>query len=488
HVLKVGADAIHSSSGGFGQEFGSGFLLGQFTLKPGVTKPADQLTIADVQRFQQSFGNSQYNIREWLGSVFAQDNFRLTSNLTVEAGLRYEAQQFTDDHNNVAPRLGIAYKLPDTNTVVRASYGMFYSEIRADLAAGDKLNGPNGIFTFSAAPGQLGFPTSLSALPAFPAGAILPPRDITVRAGQRALLSQFFDVNALPFYPDALLNPYTHQWTAAIEHDFGAGWLFTIDYLGQRSFKLERPLDLNAPSVFLRTAPGQVRSAAVADATRPIVPLPNGFRRIIATVNQGWASYDGLQLEARKRMSRRFTAILGYTYSHTINTVEPDVPQQDPNDNHLLGEFEKANGLLDQRHRVSASGNYALPWGFAVGSWITAGSGRPYNVTTGADNNGDGSNADRPVINGVVIPRNFGQGTPTYDISAYIGKSFRITEGSALSVRAEGYNLTNANNIVGRNGVFGNGATPLASFGQALSGLSNVDPARAFQFQARFVF
>jgi hypothetical protein len=123
-----------------------------------------------------------------------------------------------------------------------------------------------------------------------------------------------------------------------------------------------------------------------------------------------------------------------------------------------------------------------------IGSWVTAGSGMPFNVTTGVDNNGDGSLSDRPVVNGVVVPRNWGKGTPTYDIASYVQKSVRITERMNLGLRAEGFNLPNANNIIGRNGVYGNRATPNASFGTALSGMANVAPGRQFQFQARLMF
>jgi len=53
-----------------------------------------------------------------------------------------------------------------------------------------------------------------------------------------------------------------------------------------------------------------------------------------------------------------------------------------------------------------------------------------------------------------------------------------------LSLRAEGFNLLNHSNIVGRNTTWGNAATPAATYGQALGGVSNVDPGRYFQFQA----
>src|SRR5205085_1954708 len=138
--------------------------------------------------------NQNYNVTETLAAVFLQDDFQMHPRLNLNLGLRYDLQTFTDDRNNFQPRVGLAYR-PFNDTVFRGSFGIFNSEIRTDLAAGYSIGGPQGIFTFSAAPGQTGFPTSLAPLPAFPAGAVIPARDITVRVGQRDYLNQFFNVS-----------------------------------------------------------------------------------------------------------------------------------------------------------------------------------------------------------------------------------------------------------------------------------------------------
>lgn len=93
-------------------------------------------------------------------------------------------------------------------------------------------------------------------------------------------------------------------------------------------------------------------------------------------------------------------------------------------------------------------------------------------------------------MNGLVIPRNFGQGSETYDVSMFAEKGIHVGERLVTSVRAEAFNLTNHANIVGRNGVFGNLASgqPVAGFGAPLGGINNVDPAREFQFQLRLAF
>jgi Carboxypeptidase regulatory-like domain/TonB dependent receptor-like, beta-barrel len=491
HTVKLGAEVVYSSSGGFGREFGGGFVLGQFRVKPGITEPVSQLTINDVSQFTQSFGNASYNVRETLWDLFLQDDVAVTSRLNLDLGIRYERETFTDATENFSPRAGFAYRLPMARpTVVRGSYGIFYAAVPFNLAADYNIFGPQGIFTFTAAPGQLGFPTALQPLANFPAGAELPPRDITVRAGERAYLSQFFDVSKLRFYPDRLLNPRTQQWSFGVERELAPGWILSLDYVGQRTEDLLRPADLNAPAPFVRTAPGEVRSAAAADVTRPILPVPNGYRRIVAMVNQGKGWYDGLQANLNKTFSRNFFLRLSYTWSHTLNTVEPDVPQQDPNDSNFLGAAEKATSLLDQRHRAVLTGWYEFPWQITFGSSTSLASGRRFNATTGVDNNGDGSNADRPVVDGSIVSRNFGQGTPLYDVSIFLEKHVALTERLKLRLRGEAFNLFNHSNIVGRNGTYGDLASgaPLATFGQPLGGISNTDPAREFQFLVNLAF
>jgi outer membrane receptor protein involved in Fe transport len=491
HDVKLGADAIYSSSGGVGQEFGSPFYLGQFTLNPNFNKPFSQTTLADVQRFSQGFGNASYRVGEWLGAVFVQDNWKLRPDFTLNLGLRYDGQTFTDDRGDIQPRVGFAYNLPgDHRTVLRGSYGLYYSQLRANTAAAYRINGPEGIFTFSASPGQLGFPTSLAPLTAFPAGAVLPPRDIFIRPGEREFLSRFFDVSKLRGYADKLLNPGTQQFSVGIERELGAKWVLSADYTNQHTTRIDRPLDLNAPALFVRTAPGQIRSGAAADATRPIIPAPNGYRRIIATVNDGAAVYNGLVLNLNRRFSRNFSVLASYTYAHAINSVEPDVPGQDPNDANQRGRTERATSLLDQRHRFVLSGWWQFVRNWNAGMLSSLAAGRPYNITTGADNNGDNSTADRPVVNGVVIGRNAGRGTPVYDISTFVERAFPVGERIRISARAEAFNLLNHANVVGRNGVYGNdpGGVPLGTLGTALGGISNVDPGREFQFLVRVQF
>ena len=77
--------------------------------------------------FTQSFGTATYNEKEALAGLFIQDNWRVTPNLVVNLGLRYDLQTLTQGNTNFSPRVGFAYDLfGNGNSVLRGGYGMFY--------------------------------------------------------------------------------------------------------------------------------------------------------------------------------------------------------------------------------------------------------------------------------------------------------------------------------------------------------------------------
>ncbi|MGE5815898.1 MAG: TonB-dependent receptor domain-containing protein [Acidobacteriota bacterium] len=489
HYLRLGGSLSRHTSGGDGTEFGGAFVLGQFTINPAVRVPIDELTITDATRYTQTFdfGVNQYTLRQWIYTLFAQDSLRLGPDLTLDLGLRYDRQTFSDGTKNLAPRVGFGWHPGgEAATAVRGGYGVYYTMLRANTQANFTLNGPEGQFTYSVAPGQLGFPSSLTAVPIqFPAGAVLPARNITIRPGRADYYRRFLDISRLE-YPDALVNPKSQVGSIGIERDLGHNVVVSADYVKQHWSGLDRSVDLNAPSLFARTVPGQLRSAAAADATRPIAPVNNGFRQINVVENLGVADYDGLQTMVRWHAARAF-ASLSYTLSKATNTTEPNGNGPNPNDFNQLGEEERGPSILDQRHRAVISASYRLPYDVTAGTLIQLASARPYNATTGVDNNGDGSLNDRPVIDGEVTGRASFRGTPIYDTALFAEVRIPLSSRS-LALRVEGFNVFNHANVLGRTGVYGNGTTPSATFGSPGAGLANIDPARQFQLLARFVF
>ncbi|HZR24574.1 MAG TPA: TonB-dependent receptor [Vicinamibacterales bacterium] len=495
HYVRLGGSVGRNTSGGDGTEFGSAFALGQFTLNATSTRSLDQLTIADVQRYQQSFnfGAGTYELSQWIVNVFAQDSFRVRDDVTLDLGLRYDRQTFSDGTTNFAPRLGFGWNpAGDAKTSVRGGYGLYYTMLRANTDATFELGGPLGIFTYTATAGQTGFPTCLSCTPvAFDQNAArstLPARNITIRPGMASFYSQFFDVSKLPGYDSAtFVNPKSQVASIGFEREIAPRLFFSADYVKQHWTDLDRTVDLNAPSLFVRTAPGQVRSTAAADATRPIVPVNGGFRQINVVENLGVADYDGLQTMIRWQSERAFVSV-SYTLSKATNTTEPNGNAAGPNDFNQLGEEERGPSILDQRHRGVVTAAYRFPMNFSAGTMTSLASARPYNATTGVDNNGDGVNNDRPVIDGAVAARYSFRGTPIDDVALFAEERLAIASGRSITLRLEAFNVLNRGNILGRNGTYGDTAAPLATFGSALGGLANVDPARMIQFQVRFNF
>jgi hypothetical protein len=518
HYLRFGASIIHHQSGGTGNEPGAA-TLGTFTFKttgPSRTLPFDQLTLDDVQQYSQpiNFGISSYDLGQWLLTGFVQDKWRVSPELTLDLGLRYDRQTLTDDENNFAPRIGFGWHPgADPRTAIRGGYGMYFAQVRTNAVAGYLVNGLDGLATYTAVAGQTGFPTCLTCVPVnvdpsvIPAGQ-LPARDITIRAGRRAFYQEQFarfglNFDRLPNYPDELVNPRSLVFTIGVEREVTKGLFIGADYVRQHLSEIQRTVDLNAPSVFDRTAPGQVRTVANANATRPIVPVNGGVRQVNVIMNLGEADYNALQTNLVYRGHRKMYASLSYTLSKATNTTEPDGNGINPNQSIIsrLGEEERGPSVVDQRHRAVVTFHYQLPWNFTAGTLAMLASARPFNATTGVDNNGDGATNDRPVINGAVISKSAFRGTPTSEVAIFVENRIRLTERVNLLLRVEGFNLFNHGNYLARGvTVYGDGTTAAPTFGwftpasaigadgHAIPAFANIDPPRMFQLQARIVF
>ncbi len=514
HSMRFGASAIRHTSGGFGSEPGTA-ILGTFTFKNATTAPFGQLTLDDVQQYTQpiNFGIDSYELTQYLYTGFVQDSIHWR-NLTVDLGLRYDRQTLTDDTNNFAPRLGFGWHPGgDPRLAIRGGYGLYYTQIRSNAVAGYLVNGLDGLATYTATSKELGFPTCLTGsclpVPVDPhtlAASQIPARDITIRAGRADFYREQFaryglNFDLLPYYPDELVNPRSEVMSIGAEREFFKGFFVGADFVHQHWTDLDRTVDLNAPSAYDRTSPQDpVRAPVDANKTRPIIPAPSGVRQVNVLMNLGEADYSGLQTQISYRGHSRFYAALSYTLSKATNTFEPDGNGVGSNQGIItrLGEEERGPSVLDQRHRAVLTLTYALPFNITVGTVTQYASARPFNALTGSDNNGDGINNDRPVIDGEVIGKSAFRGTPTSEVAAFIeGRIFQSSAG-AVVLRLEGFNLLNHGNYLGRGQqTYGNGTTPSATFGQlvnanntatALPAFANVDPPRMFQAQVRFTF
>jgi hypothetical protein len=522
--INVGGDAIIAHTGGNSKEFGGPSYLGVFTYNncngPGGTATTAQIeaycegptyldNIANVMTYTQSFGNAAYTVNDAIWALFAQDDFHASQRLTLNGGVRYERQTFTDAMLNFAPRVGFDYDLLGGGKIaVRGGFGIYYSQIVDNDEANYALTGPTGVFTFTAAPGQNGFPSSVAAAPlaTLPTGYAAPLRSLYIRPGLSSYYNQFFPTSTLVGYPSKLLNPYSEQYTLSVEAQIARGWILSVDYVGTHQLRNVRPLDVDAPSSFVRTAQGQTRTPQAANCTRPywiywyaqnaMTCNPNAasnpeppYSVIQSDVNDGFLHYDALDVNLHHVYSRGFETLVSYTWSHTLDNVDPDSTSQNPNDPLKTGLAEYGNALYDQRNRLVVSGLYVAPLKIHMGGVASVAGGLPYNLTTGTTNSGDtGATTDRPVINGAVVGRDTGRGRPVYDVAPFVSRAFPLLhERLKLDVRAEAFNVLNHANFVTFNGVYGNGAAP-ATLGAPSYGVTAQLPARSLQFSGKLSF
>ncbi|MGB8480347.1 MAG: TonB-dependent receptor [Acidobacteriaceae bacterium] len=516
HQVSYGAEVLRSHSGGNSKEYGGPIYDGQFVYNP-CTQALDVCEsqaylddLSHVQKYTQSYGNANYSVNDVLWGLFIQDNFRASENLTLNFGLRYEQQTFTDARTDFAPRIGMSYDpTGQGRTVFHGGYGIYYAQVVDNSEANYALTGPTGVFNYTASPGQVGFPSSVQAapLPAFPSGAQVPLRSLYIRPGNSAYLNQFFPTSTLRGYPRKLLNPYNQQWSVGLQQELGMGWILSADYVGSHTLRNVRPLDVDPPTPFIRTKQGQSRTAQVANCTRPYWvewyqqegmtcnpnaasnPLPP-YSVIQSDVNDGYAYYDALDVNLSHRFNNGLAMLASYTWSHAIDNVDPDVPSQNPNDPNFTGAAENGNAIFDQRHRFVLSGSYPTVFRINAGGVMTLASGLPYNYVTGSTNSGDlGATTDRPVIDGTVVGRNTGHGGATYEVDPFLERVFAMGDGRFQTrLRAEAFNVLNHANFVGYSGTYGNGATAGPGFGQPLTGITNQLTARSLQFSAEFMF
>ncbi len=513
HHVRFGGSVTHHTTGGSGSEPGQA-VLGTVTFLSTTTKPFEELTLADVQQYSEpvSYGITSYRLKQWMSVGFVQDSIRVSNQLTVDAGLRYDRQTLTDATSNFAPRLGFGWHPNgDSRLAIRGGYAMYYTQIRANALASALTGGLDGIVAYTATPGQTGFPTCLTEAclpvridPRTLPLAQQPARNITVRAGRRDFYkSQFasygLNFDLLPNYPDEFVNPRSQVASIGAEREIVRGLFAGADYVHQHWTNLDRTVDLNAPTPFDRTAPGQTRSTTAANATRPIVPVNGGVRSVNVLMNLGTADYDGLQTHVSYRGSARMQAAVSYTLSKATNTTEPDGNGIAPNDTNIarLGEEERGLSVVDQRHRAVITFAYNFPFNIMAGTVTQLASSRPFNSTTGIDNNGDFANNDRTVIDGKVVKKSAFHGTSTQEVGLFVDGRIK-SGGRTILLRFEGFNLLNHGNILGRaQTVYGDTGTPNPTFGQvvavgsatnAIPSLANIDPPRMFQFQVRFQF
>jgi hypothetical protein len=345
----------------------------------------------------------------WQYAGYVQDEIRLKSNFTLSPGLRYETQTHLGDRNNIAPRLGFAWSpFKNQKTVVRGGAGVFYQQLEeSQIDPALRYDGVRQRQIIILRP-RFSDPLGGNPISSFPAS-----------------------VNRLAA---DLRAPYQSHSVIGVEQALPYDLILTVTYNYARGTHLFRSRDINAP------LPGQF-----------LRPVPE-FGRVAQLESSGSSTYHGLTVGFTRSFGARLSLFGNYTFSRSMD--DTDGPNSFPMDSYNLA-TERGFSATDARHQFFAAALLALPYGFEASPIVYFNSGRPYNITTGFDDNGDSVLNDRPV----GVRRNSGRGPNYASVDFRLAKSFSYRRPGSdqqligIEVAADATNLFNRVNLADFNGI-----------------------------------
>jgi hypothetical protein len=476
----------------------------------------------------QFVGDSHRNFSTKSFGFFGQDTFKLRKNLTLNYGLRYELntvlheahnrlssfrpQNFTTfldpsdpniqndipalkasgvvlqsdvggiydgDHNNFAPRVGVAWDIfSNGKTVLRSGYGVFYDTIIGNIPGNVMLNPPY-------------LPDFFNAFPGWP----------------EAFAPSGFPV--LTVTQQHLMTPYAQHYNIVFQQELPARTLLELAYVGTTGTKLPRFRQMNqafitqaqidqlTPDVRTRLEIMGIPDFVIDNFILPngIAAIPNvartpffGYAQLFQAEDTISSHYNSLQAKLDKRFSHGLSLLGAYTWSHSIDGASvffgsgANATTIFPQDNYNL-KAERGNSDFDIRQRLSLSVLYELPIaralpkllgnGWQVGAILSLQTGQPFSVLSGRDNSSTGLGNDRPdvvgdpnagahTVNQWISPssfvqnasltfgnagRNIVRGPGFHNLDFSLLKNFQLHENVNLQFRAEFFNVTNHPNF-----------------------------------------
>jgi outer membrane receptor protein involved in Fe transport len=477
HQLKFGADmrqltpAISSSAGPL---IFTSYLQAQAGLAGSVTM----------------FGQEALTARIYNYSLFAQDVWKASSRLNFTYGLRWEINTplgsitpgkplynlngifnsqpvalvpvSTLGHthfNNFAPRVGASY-MATPQTIVRGGFGLYY-----DLGFGAGIPGSFSGFPYeTTAPGVGPVPFDLSS-PVFAP----PPFTVVPNASTGSLFA--IDPN--------LRLPLIYEWNVAVERALGRNQSLSVTYVGSHGTNLLREDEIY-----------------------------NGAPAIFVTRNADWSSYNALQVQFQRHMSRGLQVLASYTFGKSLDTNSSDNGGTLTPDSLKSVDVARDYGPsdFDIRHSFAAAISYEFPSpdgkgiaqalmkGWALYGVLHVSSAQPFEIYSA---NGlrpdivpgvpfyvsDPTQPDGRRLNAAAftsappgeqgdLGRNYFRGFPIDQTDLAVSRRFRFSERLSLYFRVEYFNIFNHPMFAPPSANFNN-CLCLNGFGEITSTLNN---------------
>jgi outer membrane receptor protein involved in Fe transport len=432
HSLKGGVDYnLERIFNFFPGSFGGEYIFNSYAEFAGHFDPTSP-NYRRVAQFTQAFpgpgttGATSYpNFSE--AGLFAQDDWRATKSLTLNFGLRYDAQivrqpptlnrdpalllagivtnRINNDLDNFSPRFGFAWNaLENDRLVVRGGYGLFYGRTPSIMLGTAHTQNGLSVFNFTLTNTTLPFtyPNRFASLADFQAqtGRTPPPPNLFV------------------FEPN-FQQPYTQQASLGAEYGLTKTISVGASYLYVKGTHLQRTRDINllapvAQTVTIQSGGGLIPNGATVTILRHPGPqgsptrLIPGYGRISEFESNSNSNYNALVLQMNKRFAQRYQLSLSYTWSRIIDDTPDATAVVFGTDDRKLAQQsfnlrdDRGPGVADTPHRFVASGIWdlsyfdGLPKGarYLVSGWqlsgiLQASSNPPYSPIVNADINND---------------------------------------------------------------------------------------------------
>ncbi len=330
--------------------------------------------------------------RQYMHFAYLQDDWKLTSRLTLNLGMRYEfaAPQWVADnrlanfdpatksllqakpgdllsrslqtpqYGNWAPRAGFAWRLLP-RTVIRSAFGISYQQF--NRLGGENLlayNGPNivdaqidqtpnqGICGYSSVPQSCFRPFALG----YPENFASPSAFNPLRAQAR-------------YIPANNPTGYVESWHFTVQRELAKDWILDVAYVGNKGNHLMILADANqaTPNTPSATCSATVSSGCASlQSRRPI----SNFAYIEVAYGAGFSSYNALQVKLEKRYSQGLYVLNSFTWSKAIDAASGHLETAN-GDNSRVNFYSIANekGLssYDQPLNNTTSITWELPYG-----------------------------------------------------------------------------------------------------------------------------
>lgn len=412
HNWYAGAEAVRHQVNGKDQDVERGlFRFSNDFGRDAITN----LRMGTPSIYVQALGNFWRGYRNWSFLLYAGDGWRLSPNLHLDYGLRWEPVTTPIEVNridtipypcacaNLAPRLGFAYRLPGDWGRIRAGYSLDYGEIFATTYSQVRLSPPSSYRVVVSLPDMRDPLRGLSIEnlpPNFPSGVFLVSPEMT--------------------------NPYAHQYNFSWEPGPIHGWRLQLGYVGSRAFKLFQMWFENRA----RPVPGIPQITATINQRRPDPTRLEVFRLL----NSSRGYYDAGRLTLIVPRKGRLSGEISYWFSkaldlgndYTATLAGVDARQGRSQAEQDVHQDLKGPTIFDQPHALLVRGSIDLPglslsnrlgrglfsgWVFSAVGLIK--NGTPFTVESGSDGPGfgnvDGQESDRVhVVDPSVLGRTIG--------------------------------------------------------------------------------